>query len=202
MRYIVKDFKDCKRCPLHRFRKTIVFGRGSLPADLLLVGEGPGKVEDALGLPFVGPSGRILNDAIKVATMLARLVWAPSMYISNIVSCRPTDIAGGENRAPTGEEAWACWPRLRQTYQDVNPRKVILLGQIAQKYGRQAWPDAVCLPHPAYLLRVGGQENPMFRAFCRDLSAVFEEVARARVKEERSTGCVPDRSHRLKVQPI
>lgn len=156
-------------------RKNIVFGRGSIPADILFVGEGPGGAEDMLGEPFVGPSGRLLKQAMELAVRFAGLEKAPSHFITNVIGCRATD-AEGDNRAPTQEEAWACWPRLNRTFNDVHPRRVVLLGKEAARNCKKAWPDARILPHPAFLLRLGGTENPAFVAFARDLSALFLEL--------------------------
>jgi uracil-DNA glycosylase len=179
MRYIVPSYENCTRCPLHQYRRHVVFGRGQIPAKVLFVGEAPGKSEDTLGLPFVGPIGRLLGEAIKVACRFARLDSPPRYFISNIVGCRPTDEPEGENRQPTPDEAWCCWQRLVETYADVNPQRVVLLGQVAKVFGKKAWPEAICLPHPAYIVRQGGTQSPAFTALARDLSAVFKEVSNA-----------------------
>lgn len=175
-KYIVQSYLNCERCPLHAFRRNVIFGRGDVPCDILMVGEAPGKAEDLLGIPFVGPSGRILNAAIDKARILAGLAVAPRIFITNICACRPTDEFQGANREPTGEEAWACWERLERTYADCRPRRVALLGAVAKKYGHKAWPEAHVFVHPAYILRAGGTDTPIFRAFCQNLSALFLEV--------------------------
>ena len=175
--YIVKAYLNCTRCPLCKIRKNIVFGRGVLPAKVMFVGEAPGKSEDVLAQAFVGPSGRLLNKAMETAAFMASTS-IPTFFITNIVACRPADNSGGENRKPTGEEAWTCWRRLEQTYKDVSPQKVVLLGAVAEQYGIDAWPDATILPHPAFILRQGGTSSPAFRAFARGLSEVFMEVMR------------------------
>lgn len=174
-RYIVKDYYGCTRCPLHQFRRNIVFGRGSIPADIMFTGEGAGKSEDLLGIPFVGPSGRLLEKAIERAATLSG-VPTPSYFITNIVACRPTDSFKGENRPPNAEEAYACFNRLQKTYFDVSPKVIVTLGDVPKKYIAKTWPGAVNLPHPAAILRAGGIESPMFRRFARDLSEVFRSI--------------------------
>lgn len=176
MRYIVKDYLKCTRCPLSNFRRNIVFGRGKVPAKILFVGEAPGKTEDLTGLPFVGRSGKLLDSVILFAVKLAGITEAPTYFITNVCACRPCDSSGGENREPNGNEAWACWSRLEKTYTDIKPQRVVLLGKVAQKYTLKAFPNALCLPHPAYVLRLGGQDSPLFRAMARDLSQLFLEV--------------------------
>ena len=171
MRYIVPLYNDCQRCGLCHTRRNIVFGRGKLPADVLFIGEAPGRSEDMLGEAFVGASGRLLNKALEEAQTLATCIpLHPRYFIPNVCGCRPCDSQGGDNRQPTGEEAWACWPRLEQTYKDVSPRRVVLLGKVASQFCKKAWPEAAQLVHPAYVLRSGGVGCPTYRSFVRDLA--------------------------------
>lgn len=176
-RYIVRDYLNCERCGLCKFRKQIVFGRGTIPAKILFIGEAPGKTEDLIGVPFIGQAGRLLDRGIDTACQMAELEFPPSYFITNTVACRPTDMLDGENRPPTPEEAWRCFERLKKTYQHVKPARVVFLGKVAKRYCSTAFPEAVELYHPAYLLRCGGVEAPAFRSFCRNLSEVFREVS-------------------------
>lgn len=174
MRYIVKDYVNCVACGLCGTRRSIVFGRGTLPAKVLFIGEAPGKTEDLMGIPFVGPSGRLLEAAIAQAVSYAGLKKTPSYFITNTIACRPTDSPNGENRPPLEHEILACWKRLERTYTDINPEKVILLGKVAKTAVLRSFPQALCLPHPLYILRLGGMESPAFTTFCRDLAELFK----------------------------
>lgn len=176
-RYIVKDYLQCDRCNLCKFRRNIVFGRGSIPAKILFIGEAPGVSEDLQGVPFIGPSGKLLVEAMNRASSLAHAP-VPSFFITNIVACLPTDSAGGKNREPYGWEAIKCSDRLARTVADVRARRTILLGKIAQTYARKLIPDAISLPHPAWLLRIGGLNTITFTGFVRDLAEVFKEVSK------------------------
>lgn len=176
MRYFVKAYAVCTACGLCKTRRNIVFGRGTLPAKILFIGEAPGKTEDLMGVPFVGPSGRLLDAAIALACEYAGIPKPPSFFITNTVACRPTDSANGENRQPSDAEILACWGRLEQTYMDINPEKVILLGKVAKVAVLRSFPTALCLPHPAYILRLGGAESPAFTTFARDLGEAFKEL--------------------------
>lgn len=167
---------NCNRCQLAKFRKMIVPGRGVKPADILFIGEAPGKSENLTGQAFFGKSGRLFNEAIVIATRLAQLNKTPSYYITNVICCRPTDSLGGPNRIPTDAEAWACRPNLEATVSEVQPNMVILLGKVAEKYCKPMFPGAAKLPHPASILRRGGTPSPEFKAFVRDLSALFIKV--------------------------
>ena len=71
--FIVPSYIDCTRCGLCKIRRKIVFGRGVPPADILFIGEAPGKTEDLLGLAFVGLAGRLLNQAIIKAMQFAAI---------------------------------------------------------------------------------------------------------------------------------
>lgn len=162
----------CQACGLHKFRRNQVKGRGMIPAQVLFIGEAPGRSEDLRGEAMIGPTKRIIDSSVIQAAKLAGIL-PPSIYITNVLQCRPTDCKGGPNRKPTGEEAWACFPLLEQVYLEVAPERVVFLGRVAEKYCKAAWPDGVHLFHPAYLLRTGGKEGPEYKRFCRDLAAVF-----------------------------
>src|ERR1700740_3060998 len=87
---IREDMGDCARCKLHKGRTKIVFGIGNPNADLMFVGEGPGRDEDLSGEPFVGRAGKLLTDMIKAMGLQRE-----DVYIANVVKCRPP-----ENRLP------------------------------------------------------------------------------------------------------
>jgi uracil-DNA glycosylase len=153
------EIGDCTRCPLaYAGRHTIVFGDGDPNARLMFIGEGPGADEDAQGLPFVGKSGQLLNNMI-AAMGLKR----ESVYIANIVKCRPP-----ANRAPEPIEASTCSPFLVRQIDIVQPEFIVALGSTAATYllgvkqslanlrGRfhpVRGAKAVITYHPAFLLR-------------------------------------------------
>ncbi|HEV2305375.1 MAG TPA: uracil-DNA glycosylase [Candidatus Acidoferrales bacterium] len=149
---------DCKRCRLCQQRNTIVFGSGSPHAELVFIGEGPGRDEDIQGLPFVGRAGKLLTQMIE-AMGLKR----DDVYICNVVKCRPP-----ENRAPEPDEMETCSPFLYRQLAVINPKAIVCLGAIAFQalYGskqsisrlRGQWLEFRGIPmmatyHPAYLLR-------------------------------------------------
>ncbi|MGC1106142.1 MAG: uracil-DNA glycosylase [Candidatus Acidiferrales bacterium] len=155
---IREDIGDCKRCRLCQQRNKIVFGAGSAHADLVFVGEGPGRDEDIQGLPFVGRAGKLLTQMIE-AMGLKR----DDVYICNVVKCRPP-----ENRAPEPDEMETCSPFLYRQLAVIQPKAVVCLGAIAFQalYGakqsisrlRGQWLEFRGIPmmatyHPAYLLR-------------------------------------------------
>ena len=173
------DWLTCTRCGLYKTRRQVVLGRGEIPADLLFVGEAPGKSEDLRGLAFVGPSGRILDAALR--EVRERLGFLPSYYISNTVACRPTDERGGPNREPTLSEVLTCRARLIELESEVRPEAIVLLGATAKYHCGSLFPAHLALYHPAYLLRRGGQTSTEYRVFVRELEEYIGRTARRRL---------------------
>ena len=150
----------CVDCGLSASRKNVVFGDGDPKADLMFVGEGPGRHEDEQGLPFVGPSGKLLEQLLAEIGLLRSEV-----YIGNVVKCRPPN-----NRDPRPDEIEACKPYLRRQLELIQPKVVVTLGNFSTKlllktetgitrlrgsaypwWGRQLVPTF----HPAAALRGG-----------------------------------------------
>ena len=112
---------SCTKCRLCEGRTNPVFGVGNRSARLMLIGEGPGEREDALGEPFVGRAGKLLDS------MLASIgIDRSEVYIANIVKCRPP-----QNRDPLPEEQDACIGYLENQIRLVNPEIILCLGRIA-----------------------------------------------------------------------
>jgi DNA polymerase len=113
----------CTDCRLAESRTNVVFGDGDPDADLMIVGEGPGQREDEQGLPFVGPSGNLLEELLGEIG-LSR----PEVYIANVVKCRPP-----RNRDPRPDEIDACKGYLREQLRLVDPKVVLTLGNFSSK---------------------------------------------------------------------
>ena len=149
---------DCTKCRLAGTRTNVVFGVGSPNADLMFVGEAPGRDEDEKGEPFVGRAGQLLTDIIKAMKLTREQV-----YIANVIKCRPP-----ENRNPEADELDACRPFIRRQVELIQPKVIVTLGRFGlqslteKSYGisavRGQWLDyngIKLMPtyHPAYLLR-------------------------------------------------
>jgi uracil-DNA glycosylase len=165
---IREDMGDCRRCPLHSQRKTIVFGVGNPEADLVIVGEAPGFHEDQQGEPFVGEAGQMLDKMLLHVLGLHR----EDVYILNVVKCRPP-----RNRNPLPLEVDACSPFLERQLQVLRPKVILLLGSVALKSlfhdsagitrQRGVWMERNGVPtlptfHPAYLLRNPAEKRNTF----------------------------------------
>ena len=156
---IREDIGDCVRCKLCSLgRKQIVFGVGNPNADLMFVGEAPGRDEDIQGIPFVGRAGQKLTQIIE-AIGLKR----DDVYIANVIKCRPP-----ENRNPEPDEVEQCEPFLFRQVDTIKPKVIVALGTFAAKSllksndsisrlrGRvYDYRGAKLVPtfHPAFLLR-------------------------------------------------
>ena len=114
----------CSRCPLSGGRTNVVFGVGDGAADLMFVGEGPGKDEDLKGEPFVGRSGQLLDRLM--AEELGRT--REQCYIANVVKCRPPG-----NRDPLPDEIASCRPFLEAQIEAIDPTVIITLGNFATR---------------------------------------------------------------------
>lgn len=104
--------------------KHLVMGDGNLDADIVFIGEAPGKNEDEQGLPFVGAAGKFLNEMLASAGLDRQ-----DVYITNIVKYRPPN-----NRDPLPEEKAAFWPYLIQQIRIIQPRVIITLGRHSMEY--------------------------------------------------------------------
>ncbi len=115
---------SCSACPLSEHRLHPVFGSGEPGASLMVIGEGPGEMEDRSGKPFVGKAGEYL-DAWLSAISLSR---SSDIYITNVVKCRPP-----HNRDPEPEEVRACLPYLLRQIELIKPRMILCLGRYASQ---------------------------------------------------------------------
>jgi len=122
---IATDIREKNVCPdLAKTATNLVIGDGNLDAEIVFIGEAPGKKEDELGLPFVGAAGKFLNEMLAAAGMDRS-----DVYITNIVKYRPPN-----NRDPSPEEKAAFWPYLLKQLQIINPKVVITLGRHSMEY--------------------------------------------------------------------
>jgi uracil-DNA glycosylase family protein len=121
---------SCTRCPLYQRATQTVFGEGPVPARLMMVGEQPGDQEDRRGAPFVGPAGRILDDAL-VAAGIDR----SAVYVTNAVKHFKWEPKGKAriHKKPDRSEVSACHVWLEREMAVVGPELVVLLGATASQ---------------------------------------------------------------------
>jgi len=163
-----KNIQNIKNCDLKKNASNLVFGDGNIHSKIMIIGEGPGANEDAIGKPFVGRAGKLL-DKMLAAIKLDRT----KVYISNVVNYRPP-----ENRKPTDIEIEKYFPYLKSHIEIINPKILILLGSTAlntlvgneeviskargkwiQKEIGTAQPWIIASFHPAFLMRQPEQKK-------------------------------------------
>jgi uracil-DNA glycosylase family protein len=162
----------CRGCPLYKNATQTVFGSGRTSARIVLVGEQPGNDEDLKGKPFVGPAGRILNEALEAAGIVRA-----DAYVTNVVKHFKWTPAGPRrlHKKPNGREIGACLPWLEKELELVKPEVLVCLGATAAQalLGRQfrvtkqrgqvvptpLAPHAVATIHPSAVLRQQSSED-------------------------------------------
>ncbi len=155
-----QNVNDCKKCNLSKTRTQIVFGSGSINADLLIVGEAPGFYEDQKGEPFVGKAGELLTLMLQAINIDRK-----NVFITNVLKCRPEN-----NRDPNQSEVEACTSYLLSQVNLLTPKLVLALGRHAAHFLLNSTSSLASLRgkkhklldtdiplivtyHPAYLLR-------------------------------------------------
>lgn len=148
-----KTWSNCTKCLLCKSRSKIVFSRGTIPSDIVFVGEAPGLSEDDIGIPFIGEAGkwfdRLVLDALKLTEAEIGQTFDFSWSVTNLVACRPPD-----NRVPRGEEIAACYPRLAEYIRIARPTAIVSLGKTAvTSLEGVGVPPRLSLVHPSFLAR-------------------------------------------------
>jgi DNA polymerase len=162
--------RGCRACPLWKDATQTVFGEGNPRAKIMLVGEQPGDAEDREGHPFVGPAGRILDQALQDAGLDRA-----TLYVTNAVKHFKWEPRGKRrlHKTPAQREIAACHQWLESEIAVVKPRIIVALGATAAKallgaafrltqqrgriQSREGLPDVLATYHPSYLLRLKGR---------------------------------------------
>ena len=140
---IAREIRSCKKCPLWKARINAVPGDGPVSAEVMIVGEAPGRTEDLHGKPFVGSAGRNLDAFLREAG-----IERERTFITNTVKCRPPS-----NRRPNKKELETCYQYLRRQVELISPRIVVLLGDVAV---REFFPESSLSTVHGKLLRRQG----------------------------------------------
>ncbi|NPA32190.1 MAG: uracil-DNA glycosylase [Aquificae bacterium] len=185
LRELYEQWKDCKRCDLHKSRTQVVPGDGNPYSPIVFVGEAPGEEEDKQGKPFVGRAGQLLNKLIEEELGMKR----EDVYITNVCKCRPPN-----NRKPTPIEMKACSPYLRKEIEIIKPKIICCLGATAgegvlgkslkiTKVRGQVFPypydpkiKVFLTYHPAYVLRNPKEEKTLREDF-RKLRELLSQLS-------------------------
>jgi len=172
-----QEINSCIKYDLHKSRTQTVFSRGNIKSNIIVVGEGPGQQEDEQGKPFVGRSGKLLDEAF-----IACGLDPASVYVCNIVKCRPPG-----NRTPSNDEINLCLDFLERQVKLVDGKVILALGNTAAstitnstfgitkirgKPFNIKWLDKIVIPtfHPSYILRNGGSGSEKFKLMVEDIN--------------------------------
>ena len=169
--------QECRSCELHKTRNMSVFGEGNENAEIMFIGEAPGKDEDSTGKPFVGKAGQLLDRIIQAMKMKRE-----DIYVCNTVKCRPEN-----NRKPSIDEIESCSTFLDFQIKKIKPKIIVCLGLVAaenilgendklknlrgkfyEKYGAKI----LITYHPAALLRDPSKKKLVWE----DMQIVMREV--------------------------
>ena len=135
------EWNDCERCVLFFTRRRTVLFRGTLPCDVLFVGEAPGRSEDVLGIPFVGPAGQLLDRMIHNAGLDDH-----RLGFTNLVACIPLDSSGDKTADPPEESLEACSPRVDEIGRMSKAQVVVLVGKLSEAYAGNLETDSLHTP--------------------------------------------------------
>ncbi len=179
LKQVQREVAMCRKCRLHEKRNKTVPGQGAEHPDVLFVGEGPGRDEDAQGIAFVGAAGKLLTNIISAMNYEREEV-----FIANVVKCRPP-----ENRKPLPDEMEACLPYLKAQIAELRPKIIVTLGATALEgligppvsitRQRGKWLEFEGIPlmptfHPSYLLRNQAAKRPVWE----DMQDVLKKLGR------------------------
>ena len=176
-----EEVKSCTKCELHATRRQTVFSRGNQQAALCLVGEAPGEDEDNAGIPFVGRSGKLLDETLASLGLNVE----QDIYVCNIIKCRPPG-----NRRPSEVEINTCADYFDEQLKLVNPKVIVALGNTAisgllpfdggitkihGKFFKRGTAYVIPVYHPSYVLR-NGSSGPIYQDFKDDLDSAISKV--------------------------
>ena len=119
---LAREIKRCKKCRLWKTRKNTVPGEGPINAKILFIGQAPGNEEDKIGRPFIGRAGKLLTELLDSANINRQEV-----FITSVLKCFPP-----KNRKPKKDEIEACSPYLKKQIEIINPKLIVLLGEVAK----------------------------------------------------------------------
>jgi uracil-DNA glycosylase family protein len=179
----------CSGCPNRATRLRVVFGEGDVHAKVMLVGQGPGVVEEQTGRPFAGPSGSLLDQALAEVGLDRGKLW-----LTNVIKCRAVKSEKGRmvDRAPAAAELKACRPWLDGELGIIQPEVIVCIGvpsakalidkkfKLSEEHGQfREGADGtrrIAVFHPAYVLRLRGVDQQAYertwRALVDDLRLV------------------------------
>ncbi len=163
---------NCTRCELSKTKKKDVFGTGDEKAEIMFIGEAPGKKEDEEGEPFIGAAGKFLTEMLEDINIKRK-----DIFIANVLKHRPTD-----NRDPLPDEIEACWPFLESQIRIISPKLIIFLGRHALN---RFFPTAkISEVHGKAFRKMWDGHEQVFLALYHPAAALYNGSMRETLKED------------------
>lgn len=133
------EWQHCELCDLCEHRRKVVLARGSLPAEVLFIGEAPGPSEDSIGEPFVGPAGHFLDGMLQRAgfNVCDHGERPVTRCFTNLVGCIPKDEENKKFAEPPKHAILACSPRLLELVAMCKPKVIVCVGKLSEKWARK-----------------------------------------------------------------
>lgn len=160
----VHTWQNCQLCALCNQRSHIVLARGTVPCDVLFIGEAPGQSEDVLGKPFIGPAGKLLDQIIETAWRDSNSV--ATRAFTNLVACFPKNAKDKKVNEPEPEEIKACEKRLAEFVGLCSPKLAVCVGKLSSTWVHKMRnglgledTKLIDIFHPAAILRAGIQNQ-------------------------------------------
>lgn len=150
-----RRIRRCKKCRLWKNAGNAVPGEGPSDADVMLVGQNPGKAEDETGRPFVGRAGKFLNEILD-----KNGINREDLFITNVVKHKTP-----KNRKPRSDEIKACMPYLKEQIKCVKPEIIVLMGKVASQTPRDENATYIETHHPAAAMRFPNMGNKFKKDF-------------------------------------
>lgn len=163
---LVNEWENCTRCELSQNRERVVQVRGSIPCDVVFVGEAPGESENSIGQPFVGPAGYLLDQIIEQAQNPRPFTFG----IMNLIGCIPREEDGSKVGQPPHDSIQACAPRLIELVSMCNPKLIVCVGKEAEEYLSTRYKfrvkvgdtiPRIAIMHPSAILRGNYANRPL-----------------------------------------
>lgn len=156
--------KKCKLCGIHKNTQCQVTGRGSLPADVLFIGDIPSKTDTIFGMPFMGKAGKFFDYMLNESGLEKKY------YITNMLRCLP------EGDKPLKDHVKNCEKYLLTIKRRVKPKIVVFIGAIVERTYRKHFTKYYTILHPSVLIKQGGILSPNYRMNLKKLKIVKEEL--------------------------
>ena len=162
-----RRWQNCQRCELASQRRKIVLARGTIPCNLLFIGEAPGASENLKGRPFHGPAGKLF-DSILESTIPEGVTYA----LTNLVACFPRDSKAVGVNEPPRVAIESCQSRLQEITRMCLPTRIICVGKLATTWCPKLLKGVYDGPyhhvdHPARIIRMDVTQKPLAIKMCR-----------------------------------